>query len=144
MKIWYQREIRSRKSKKDRQYNGQKKKYKDKQRSTIHFGIKSSFIVYHRVYNKRTTYVTSGAGTASPSGSPLVFSEVRVARSFSVWCFVDHCLFFCPFSFGHRSISPSYIYVFCLLLWYLQTFLKKLLFNDFSWSYVIYLHCDYK
>jgi len=28
MKIWYQRKIRSRKSKKGRQYNGQKKKYK--------------------------------------------------------------------------------------------------------------------
>ena len=26
--------------------------------------------------------------------------------SFSVWCFVDHCLSFCPFSFGHFVFCP--------------------------------------
>ena len=53
--------------------------------------------------------------------SPPSFSGVRVTQSL-VWCvcFVDRCLSFCPFSFGHCVVCPS-IYGFCLLLWYLQT-----------------------
>ena len=44
--------------------------------------------------------------------SPLVFSEVRSTRSL-VLCvyFVDRCLPFCTFSFGHCIVCPS-IYVF--------------------------------
>ena len=35
-------------------------------------------------------------------GSPLVFSVVRVTRSLVLCvCFVDRCLSFCPWSFGH-------------------------------------------
>jgi hypothetical protein len=48
---------------------------------------------------------TSGAGTVYPSehlGSPLVFSGVRVTQSLVLCvCFVDRCLSFCTFSFGH-------------------------------------------
>jgi len=34
--------------------------------------------------------------------SPPVFSGVRVTRSLVLYiCFVDRCLFFCTFSFGH-------------------------------------------
>jgi hypothetical protein len=34
--------------------------------------------------------------------SPQVFSGVRVTRSLVLWvCFVDRCLSFCTFSFGH-------------------------------------------
>ena len=57
------------------------------------------------------TDVTSGTGTATlpehPS-SPQVFSGVRVTLSlvFCV-CFVDQCLPFCPFSFGHCVVCPS-------------------------------------
>ena len=52
-----------------------------------------------------TTGATSGAETAYPTGEPEFipgFSGVRVTRSlvFGVR-FVDHCLSFCPFSFGH-------------------------------------------
>ena len=35
--------------------------------------------------------------------------------------FVDRCLFFCPFSFGHCVFCSSSIYGFWLPLWYLQT-----------------------
>jgi hypothetical protein len=44
--------------------------------------------------------------------SPPGLSGICVARSFSVWCFVDRCLFFCSFSFGHCVVCPSSIYGF--------------------------------
>ena len=52
---------------------------------------------------------------------PPVFSGVRVTRSLIVYvCFVDRCLSFCTFSFGHCVVCSSSIYRFWLLLWYLQ------------------------
>ena len=42
---------------------------------------------------------------------------------FYVWCFVNRCLSFCPFSFGHCLVCPSSIYQFWLSLWYLKLFL---------------------
>ena len=57
------------------------------------------------------------------SSSP-VFSGVRVARSWVLCvCFVDRCLSFCTFSFGHCVVWSSLIYWFLLHLWYLQTLL---------------------
>jgi hypothetical protein len=45
--------------------------------------------------------------------SSLVFSGVRVTRSLVLFvCFVDRCLFFCTFSFGHCLVCPSSIYGF--------------------------------
>ena len=56
--------------------------------------------------------------------SPPVFSGVRVTRSLVLYvCFVDRCLFFCSFSFGHCVVCSSSIYRFWLPLWYLQTLL---------------------
>jgi hypothetical protein len=54
------------------------------------------------------------------SSSP-VFSGVHVTRSLD-WCvcFVDRCLTFCPFSFGHCVVCPSSISGIWLSLWYLQ------------------------
>jgi hypothetical protein len=58
--------------------------------------------------------------------SPPVFSGVRVTRSLVLYvCFVDRCLSFCTFSFGHCVVCSSSIYEFWLPLWYLQTFLNK-------------------
>ena len=46
-------------------------------------------------------------------GSPLVISGVHVARSLDfVYCFLDHCLSFCPISLGHCIVCPSEIYDF--------------------------------
>jgi hypothetical protein len=57
------------------------------------------------------------------SSSP-VFSGVRVTWSLVLYvCFVDCCLFFCTFSFGHCVVCSSLIYGFWLPLWYLQTLL---------------------
>jgi hypothetical protein len=61
-----------------------------------------------------------------------VLSGVCVTRSL-VLCvyFVDRCLSFCHFSFGHCVICPS-IYGFWLPLWYLQTLLLDLIMMSCS------------
>ena len=42
--------------------------------------------------------------------SPPVFSGVRVTRSLVLYvCFVDRCLSFCTFSFGHCVVCSSSI-----------------------------------
>ena len=61
-----------------------------------------------------------------------VFSGVRVTRSLALWvCFVDRCLSFYTFSFGHCVVCPS-IYRFWLPLWYLQTLLITSYFSQHS------------
>jgi hypothetical protein len=56
--------------------------------------------------------------------SPPVFSGIRVTRSLVLYeCFVDRCLSFCTFSFGHCVVYSSSIYGFWLPLWYLQALL---------------------
>ena len=56
--------------------------------------------------------------------SPPVFSGIHVTRSYVLClCFVDRCLSFCTFSFGHYVVCSSSIYGFWLPLWYLQTLL---------------------
>jgi hypothetical protein len=59
---------------------------------------------------------TNGAGTAQPSeGTEFtpVFSGVRFTQSLVLCvCFVDHCLSFCTFSFGHCVVCSSLIYRF--------------------------------
>ena len=60
--------------------------------------------------------------------SPSVFTGVRVTRSLVLYvCFVDRCLSFCTFYFGHCVVCSSLIYGFWLPLWYLQTLLKDML-----------------
>jgi hypothetical protein len=58
-----------------------------------------------------TMGATSGSGTAYPSGAPaftLIFSGVRITRSLVICvCFVDRCLSFCTFSFGHCVVCSS-------------------------------------
>jgi hypothetical protein len=49
--------------------------------------------------------------------SPSVFTGVRVTRSLVLYvCFVDRCLSFCTFSFGHCVVCSSSIYGFWLPL----------------------------
>ena len=56
--------------------------------------------------------------------SSLVFSGVRVTWYLVLCvCFVERCLTFWPFSFGHFVVCSSSIYGFWLPLWYLQTLL---------------------
>jgi len=54
-----------------------------------------------------------------------VFIGVLVTRSLVLCvCFVDRCLSFCSFTFGHRVFCSSSISGFLLSLWYLQTLLE--------------------
>ena len=73
---------------------------------------------------------TSGAGIAYPSGAPEFtpgFSGVRGTLSLVLYvCFVDHCLSFCTFSFGHCVVCSS-IYGLCLALWYLLVIVLSVL-----------------
>ena len=65
--------------------------------------------------------------------SPPVFSGVRVTRYLVLYvCFIDRCLSFCPFSFGHCVIYSSSIYGFWLPLWYLQILLTATLHSRIS------------
>ena len=82
-----------------------------------HCPVLSSFMTYHRVCNQiNTTGVTSGTGTVYPPrhlSSPPVFSGVRVTQSLVLCvCFVDRCLSFYTFSFGHCVVCSSSIYGF--------------------------------
>jgi hypothetical protein len=56
------------------------------------------------------------AGTANPFRAPEstpVFSGVRVTRALVLCvCFVERCLSFCPFSFGHCVVYSSSLYGF--------------------------------
>jgi hypothetical protein len=64
--------------------------------------------------------------------SPPVFSGVRVTRYLVLCvCFVDRCLSFCTFSFGHCVVCSS-IYGFWFPIWYLQILLSVV------WFYLIY------
>ena len=60
--------------------------------------------------------IISEAGTAYPSGAHHFnpgFSGLRVTRSLVVYvCFLDHCLSFCTFYFGHCVVCSSSIYGF--------------------------------
>jgi hypothetical protein len=68
--------------------------------------------------------------------SPPVICGIRVTRSLVLCvCFVDRCLSFCAFSFGHCVVCSSSIYSFWLLLWYLQTLLKVNVVAGYWWPF---------
>ena len=72
----------------------------------------SLFTTYHRVCSQsNTTGAISGARTASLLEFNLFLMGFKLLDlQFSVQCFVDCCLSFCPFSFGHFCVCPSSIY----------------------------------
>ena len=75
--------------------------------------------------------------------SPPDFSGVRVIQSLVLCvCFVDHCLSFCTFSFGHCVVCSSSIYRFWLSLWYFQT-LHTLHISTVSVIVVQWLACSF-
>jgi hypothetical protein len=60
--------------------------------------------------------------------SPPIFCGVRVTQSLVLCvCFVDRCLSYCPFSYGHCVVCPSLIYRFWLPLWYLLAIVLSVL-----------------
>ena len=61
-----------------------------------------------------TTGVTSGAGLFTLnehlSSSPVLVGFLLLDVLFSVWCFVDRCLSFCPLYFGHCVVWPLIVW----------------------------------
>jgi hypothetical protein len=93
-----------------------------------HFPVLSSFTTYYRVCN----WLTRRVPLVEHMSSPPVFSGVRFTRSLVLYvCFVDRCLSFCTFSFGHCVVCSSSIYGFWLPLWYLQTHLDIIVYLFF-------------
>jgi hypothetical protein len=70
----------------------------------------------------------SGAGTAYPSEHPSSSQElvgfVFLDLDFSMYCFVDHLLSLCLFSFDHCIFCHSSVYSFWLLIWYTKVALN--------------------
>ena len=69
-------------------------------------------------------------------GSPLVFIGVRVTWSLVLYaCFVDRCLSFCTFSFGHCVVCSSSLYGLWLPLWYLLAIVSSVLLRYMDYDY---------
>ena len=84
--------------------------------------VSHSTLQKKQLYNQIQTFFISSHFYSTWIHHQLVFSGVRVTRSFVLYvCFVDRCLSFC--SFSHCVVCPSSIYGFWLPLWYLQTLL---------------------
>ena len=115
--------------------------------SLLLYEVYCDFIVYRekrftwqiKPYNchKKPVNITGGAEAVFTSGEPgftPVFSWVHVTRSLVLYvCFVDRCLSFCAFSFGHCVFCLSSVYRFWLPLWYLQTLLMKIGITSVVW-----------
>jgi hypothetical protein len=61
----------------------------------------------------------SSSGSLTAQVHPNFSGFVLLNLSFSVYCFVDHCLYICLFPFGYCVFCLSSIYGFWLSLWYL-------------------------
>jgi hypothetical protein len=86
---------------------------------TIYLGKKCFF----HIISKKNALLEKHHFYLSDMRTPVV-SGVRVTRSLVVYVyFVDRCLSFCTFSFGHCVVCSSSIYWFWLPLWYHQTLL---------------------
>ena len=84
------------------------------------------FSVFITPFRLKVIAHSSGAPGFTPG-----ISGVRVTRSLVLCvCFVDRCLSFCTFSFGHYVVCSSSIYGFWLPLWYLQTLLKTSIYRS--------------
>ena len=74
------------------------------------YPVLSSFMTNHPVCNENIIMgATSEAGRALERPRFLVEFVLLDPSSF-VKYFADHCLSFCPFSFGHYIVCPSSIY----------------------------------
>jgi hypothetical protein len=97
--------LRIRLSKRNRQHNGQRKKYKRTNNDLQNIHITHSWLITGcvTILTRRVSLMEQELFTFPEHLSPpSVFSMVSVTRSLVLCvCFVDHCLSFCTFSFGH-------------------------------------------
>ena len=76
-------------------------------------------------YNYNHVFIIYCESPPPPPPPRCSVGFVLLDFSFMCICFVDRCLSFCPFSFGHCGVCSSLIYGFWLSLWYLQTLLER-------------------
>jgi hypothetical protein len=115
--------IRIHKSKKDRQHNGQRKKYVTGQTTT--------YIVLYKIYffllswNFHLVIVVMSKGEWRVD---IILRKWLQKTTNGLHWFIDHGRMLRrllhTFSFGHCVVCPSSIYGFWLSLWYLQTLLE--------------------
>ena len=84
-------------------------------------------LLYILIHGENTCFLQHGSDLwQSYRWLHLVFSGIRVTRSLVLCvCFVDRCLSFCNFSFGHYVVCSSSIYGLLLSL-EVKLFLKPL------------------
>jgi hypothetical protein len=64
--------------------------------------IKGTHVKARRIAFSRAVKMELWVVSEEHLNSPQVFSRIRVTRSLVLYvCFVDRCLSFCTFSFGH-------------------------------------------
>ena len=74
------------------------------------------------------TSITSDCSECNHLAASPGFSRFRVTQFLALCvCFVDRCLSFCTFSFGHCVVRSSLIYRFWLPLWYLLAIVLSVL-----------------
>lgn len=104
---------------------------------------------FHIRLKRNTDGAISGAGIAYLSVAFDDTSGFQYNSCCAVLLFICSVLSFCPLSFNNCIVCLS-IYLFCLLLWYLQLFLiDTVLINvsklsSFLWQPVVYYSCDTK
>ena len=87
-------------------------------------------------------YTVSNGISTHLSVQNMICCGVRVSRSLVLCvCFVDRCLSFCTFSFGHFVVCSSSIYGFQLPLWPLQTLLTLYSCNALHFDILDALFC---
>jgi hypothetical protein len=103
----------------------------DKERSVTVCSVSMT----HFVLTRRVPQVEQELPTIPEHlSSAPVFSGFHVTRSLVICvCFLDRCLSFCTFPFGHYVVCSSSIYRFWLPLWYLQTLLVSYMCNIIIW-----------
>ena len=90
------------------------------------------------------TSITSDYSECNHLAASPGFSRFRVTQFLALCvCFVDRCLSFCTFSFGHCVARSSLIYGFWLPRWYLLPIVLPVLlwYTDSDYPLVSFAHC---
>jgi hypothetical protein len=84
----------------------------------------SQYILHHDNIKVLIQHVLKLLHRFKPIRQMIEMNYFNFVKTPSLVCFADHCLSYCPFSFGHCVFCPS-LYGFWLPLWYIQTLLAS-------------------
>ena len=104
-----------------------------------HFFPIINFSLFLVIFQQHPDYVFHNSTVVHPG---LFVVLVLLDISFYEYVFVDRCLTFYPFSFGHCVVC-SFIYIFWLPLCYHQTFLFTCLISGEIWQHTWYIFSPY-